>query len=86
MVKKLVVICSLLALVMLSGCTNADKSRREMGDSVIVFTNYAGEKLTYYSIGRVKSESDSDGWYFMDKKTNKGHILSGGSIDIQPIN
>ena len=77
---------SLIALVLLSACTNADISQAiAVGGSQHV-TLYAANGAVigeWNSDGVVRTESGSDGWYFEDKATHKLVRISGTVVITQ---
>lgn len=81
-------ICALmvLALVMLaSGCTDATQSKiMGYGDQYKVEMYSGGQKVREWtSSGKVKSEANSDGYYFMDKETDKLIEVAGDVVITQ---
>ncbi len=72
----------LAAIVVLSGCTDATMSKFASLGSSAHITCYSGIKLIYdgYSSGKVKSEVNSDGYYFVDKKDGRLKEVSGNCI------
>jgi hypothetical protein len=62
-----------------SGCTDAEIARNAAAGSQFKVTVYSGGQAvkTYVSTGKVLSEEKSDGWFFMDKATNKLVRVSG---------
>ena len=78
--KKLLVLS--VATVSLIGCTDAEMSRLfSFGDSAKV-TCYSGGEVIYsgYSTGKIKSEENSDGYFFKDKKTGSLMEVSGNCV------
>lgn len=65
-----------------AGCTDAQVGKlKALGDSAHV-TCYSGGKLIYdgQSTGKVSSEENSDGYYFIDRKTGLPMEVSGNCI------
>jgi hypothetical protein len=70
-----------LSLFYLASCTNADKAKLSgYGDNFIIKVVSCDTIITYNSIGKVQSESSSDGYYFLDAKTGKLIEVSGNII------
>lgn len=69
----------LITILLLSGCTNAGRSQLFGYGSDFKVKLYSGGELVqeWQSKGKVLTEADSDGWYFMDAKTNKLIRVSG---------
>jgi len=76
-------------LLLLSACSDAEKSQwssLNQPHTVQVFGFNGQVVREYKSTGKVKTESQSDGWYFRDAATNELVRISGGFlIEIQPI-
>lgn len=62
-----------LGLLILLGCTDARLKQYTTIGSTANVTCYSGGKIIYegQSTGKVSTESQSDGWYFVDSKTSK---------------
>jgi len=76
--KKFLIITAIL----LSGCTSAQRGKiMSIGSSAHVVC-YSGGVVIYdgYSTGKVSNESDSDGYYFVDKKDGVTKEVSGNCI------
>lgn len=72
----------LIALLTTLGCTEAQRGKfYALGDSAHVKC-YSGGELIYdgYSTGKVSSEDNSDGYYFVDKKDERTKEVSGNCI------
>ena len=72
--------CLALALGTLTGCTNADRAQLGAYGNKFQVTLYAANGAVikqWVSNGKVATEQQSDGWYFMDAATNKLVRLSG---------
>lgn len=61
------------------GCSNAERAQFGGMGSNFRVTLYSGGEVVkeWESIGKVQTESQSDGWFFMDAKTNKLVRVSG---------
>lgn len=71
----------LMLLVLLTGCSDAEVSRKfAMGAAEVVC--YSGGQVVYRgeSTGRVEAEDASDGWYFQEKGTNDFVRISGTCV------
>lgn len=77
--RRFVLLSVLCALVAFTGCTNAGMGQYSALGSDFKVTVYSGGVAvkTYTSSGKVLTEGDSDGWYFIDKETRKLVRLSG---------
>jgi hypothetical protein len=71
-----------LSLVMFSGCMRAEMARTFAIGSDHKVSVYSGGNLVkeFHSVGKVLTEKDSDGWYFLNKETNKLTRVSGTVI------
>ena len=71
-----------VALMLVVGCTDAQKSQIGSLGSKFKVTLYSnGEAVREWeSTGKVMAESESDGWYFTDAKTNKLVRVSGSVV------
>lgn len=79
--KNLLLILAIL-LVTLVGCTDAQRGKiTSLGDSAKIEC-YSGGLLIYsgLSTGKISSESNSDGYYFRDSKTDKMMEVSGNCV------
>ena len=78
--KKLLVIVALLVGTI--GCTDAQKAKIGGLGNTFHVEMYSGGKLVreWTSTGKVQSEGDSDGYFFMDSKTNKLVEVSGDVV------
>jgi len=78
---KIVVASTLMGMVF-GGCTDRDIAKiRAYGGSGHIKC-YSGTKLIFEgdSTGKISSEENSDGYSFVDKKTNKLVEISGNCI------
>ena len=78
--KKLIVLC--IMLLLLSACTDAQRGKIfALGDSASVEC-WSGGQLIYKgtSSGKVQSEANSDGYYFVDAETDKTMEVSGNCV------
>ena len=77
--KKMFIAVVLLAV--LTGCDAYFGKMKALGSSAHVVC-YSGGKTIYdgYSTGKIKSEADSDGYFFIDKKTKATMEVSGNCI------
>ncbi len=71
-----------LLLVLIAGCTDAERAGLAAYGNKFRITLYSGGQpvRTWISTGRVESESQSDGWCFMDSETRKFVRVSGDSV------
>lgn len=74
-IKQVLVLCSILSFVALTGCTSTLQNKIER--NVINYSNrsaqilcYSGGQLIYQgkSIGKVTDDEDSDGFFWRDKE------------------
>lgn len=83
--KKLFLLVSILLLF---SCTDAGRAKfGGYGDDfkIEVLSSNTGEVIkTYYSSGKVLSEGQSDGYFFMDSATGELTEISGGIVVITP--
>lgn len=77
-------IIAVVLLIMFLGCTDAQRANLGAYGDQHTITMYNGGKLvrTWTSTGKVSSISNSDGWQFMDKATNK-LVRVGGDVIIE---
>lgn len=70
---------SLCLAFLLVGCTNAEIAGVKGFGEDFKITVYSGGKAvrTFVSSGKVLTEAESDGWYFMDAETKKLVRVSG---------
>lgn len=68
--------------LLLAGCTDADISQYTALGSTGNITCYSGGKviLDSFSTGKIKTEAQSDGWFFKDGKTGKLVRVSGDCV------
>lgn len=73
---------ALLAVVVISGCTDASRSQISSLGSKFKVTLYSGGEpvRSWTSTGKVLTEQESDGWYFTDADTGKLVRLSGDVV------
>ena len=79
---KYMLLMLVLALTMLTGCTDATMSKfASLGSSASVKC-YSGTLLIYEgrSTGKVKSEQNSDGYAFVDQEDGRLKEVSGNCI------
>lgn len=71
-------------LVSSAGCTDAARSQFDFSEHQV--TLYSGGKLVqqWTSTGKVKTEADSDGYYFRDKKSQR-LVRVSGTLVIIPV-
>lgn len=82
--KKIVL--AMILCVSCAGCMDADLSRLGAIGSPHKIVMWSGgkEAKIWYSTGKPKTLTDSDGWYFADKATGKLVYVSGNvSIEQQ---
>jgi hypothetical protein len=79
---KLKYILMMLSLFIFSGCMRAEMARISAIGSDHKILVYSGGNLVkeFHSVGKVLTEQDSDGWYFLNKETNKLTRVSGTVI------
>lgn len=72
----------ILAVVMVSGCTDAARASLEAFGNVADVTCYSGGQVIYKgkSTGRVKATEQSDGWEFKDASTGRFVRVSGDCV------
>jgi hypothetical protein len=71
-----------IALLLLLACTDAQIARnRALGDPGHI-TCYSGGQVIYDgdATGKILTEEQSDGWYFMDAKTDRLVRVSGDCV------
>ena len=74
----------IITIILISSCTDAERSKMfSLGDTAKI-TCYSGGTLIYegFSTGKVKSETNSDGYFFKDKADGKLKEVSGNCIII----
>ena len=72
----------IIGLAMFSGCTDAQLGKiGALGDSAKVEC-WSGGKMIYSGVssGKISSESNSDGYNFVDKETDKFMEVSGNCV------
>jgi hypothetical protein len=76
------IICVLLSMMFLSACSDATIANLTTYGSQGHVRCYSGGQLIYdgISTGKIKSESNSDGWQFVDSKTGMFVRVSGDCI------
>lgn len=86
--KKLLLLGAILLLFL--SCTDAGRAKfGGYGDDfkIEILSSNTGEVVkTYYSSGKVLSEGNSDGYFFMDSATGELTEVAGGIIVITPYN
>ena len=77
--KKILIGLFFLCLI---GCTDAARKNLTTLGSPATVTCYSGGKVIYdgVSTGKVVTESQSDGWRFVDSATNKLIRVSGDCV------
>lgn len=70
---------ALILMAVLSGCTNAELAKNTAYGTKFKVTLYSeGVPIkTWISTGKVETEAESDGWFFVDETTNKLIRISG---------
>ena len=79
---KMITLMLVLALTMLTGCTDAFMGKfASLGNSATIEC-YSGGVLIYKgaSTGKVSSEESSDGYYFVDKAVGRLKEVSGDCV------
>ena len=77
-------VASVFVFLGLPGCTDAQRGKiRAIGSSASLEC-YSGNKFIYkgHSTGKVSSEEQSDGYYFVDKKTGNPMEVCGNCVII----
>jgi hypothetical protein len=76
----------LVLCLALAGCSAAERSRMGFGHAMhnYTVTLYSGDKAvrTWHSKGEVLSEEKSDGYYFIDRTTDR-RVEASGTIVIE---
>lgn len=74
--------CLIMALVCMNGCTDAWLGTLDALGSRHTVTLYSGGKVvkTWTSTGKVETETDSDGYYFVDESTGKLVRVTGDVV------
>ena len=84
--KKIILL--VILLITLSACTDAGRAKfGGYGDNfkIEILSSNTGEVIkTYYSSGKVLSEGQSDGYFFMNSETGELTEISGGVVVITP--
>ena len=77
-----------ILVIALVSCTDAETARwggYGQDFKIEMLSSATGQVIkTYHSSGKVSSEANSDGYYFMDRETNKLTEIAGGIIIITP--
>lgn len=75
-------------LLLLGACTDARMSKWKALGNGATIKCYSGEKLIYEgeSTGKVRSEENSDGYYFKDKNDNQLKEVSGNCVIVYKTN
>jgi hypothetical protein len=71
-----------IAVAMLTGCTDAEKANWTTLGNAGTVKCYSGGKLIYEgtSTGKIATVTNSDGWQFKDAKTGKFIRVSGDCV------
>ena len=83
--KKMIVLM-LISLttfgLLTTGCTDAQRGKLSAYGGSATIKCYSGNRLIFSgtSTGKIKSESSSDGYYFVDASDNKLKEVSGNCI------
>lgn len=79
--KKSLFIIALVAII-ISSCTDAGRAKLTNFGNEFKVEMYSGGLLvkTWISSGKVRSENNSDGYYFVDKSTGKLVEVSGDVV------
>lgn len=82
--KVSVIGATILAAGVMTGCTDANRAAMAAWGEEAVVLAYSGGELTYAGIstGKIKSEANSDGYYFKDKCKNGKLVEIGGDVNI----
>lgn len=86
--KKVSILISVIALFLVSSCTDAKREKMLMNyGKEFTVEMYSGGQLvrTWTSSGKVSSEAQSDGYYFKDKATGK-LVEVAGDVVITAVN
>ena len=77
--KKITLICAVLAL---TGCTDGLVAKVSAYGGSASIACYSADLLIYQgqSTGKVQSEANSDGYYFVDRKDGKLKEVSGNCV------
>lgn len=81
--KNIKLVLTILLISFLASCTDATQAKiGGLGDEFKIEVLNCDGSVTHYwiSSGKVRSEANSDGYYFMDKNTNKLIEVSGNII------
>jgi len=81
--KKLIILMFIIiSIVFLFSCTDASRGKFKAIGSRAHVKCYSGGVVIYsgFSTGKVKSEVNSDGYFFVDEKTGKLMEVSGDYI------
>lgn len=78
--KRTLILLAVVALT--AGCTDAGMSKFASLGSSAHIKCYSGTKLIYdgHSTGKVRSEANSDGYYFVDKADGRLKEVSGNCV------
>lgn len=68
--------------LLLTGCSDANLGKMTAFGKSRSIKCYSGSKLIYsgHSTGKIKSEAQSDGYYFVEKGTGKLMEVSGNCV------
>jgi len=80
--RTLLTASALCALLCVSGCTDGFKGKISAYGGSASIKCYSAEKLIYEgeSTGKVASEANSDGYFFVDKADGKLKEVSGNCV------
>ena len=80
--KTVLVVSLIILLAVFSGCTDAQRGKIGAIGEFAKVECWSGGKLIYSgaSSGKISSESNSDGYNFVDKKTDKFMEVSGNCV------
>lgn len=84
--KRFLILSCLVAVLFVVGCTDSTRANIGSYGKEHSVTMYNGGTMVrqWTSTGKVTSMTDSDGWQFMDKKTNK-LVRVGGDVIIEVL-
>lgn len=76
------VVVTVLALIVITSCTDAKVAKLKAYGSSGKITCYSGGKVIYtgVSTGKIGTEEGSDGWYFMEQGTDSLVRVSGDCV------
>jgi hypothetical protein len=89
-IRSITLVLTLIIVSICVGCSNAQFSRTWSTNGkdfeVDLYSSSGTLVKSYTTSGKVQSEDNSGGWYFVDKATGRIHIVDGGLIDMYPTN